>query len=103
MVLTSGIHAGSLPPGVAFLPKPWQPFNVLVVAVARPGGIDVARQRLTPERCRRTIFSKSEKLVPMPPGMKVAGAFLQNHLKLGSRALEWRTLTSNKHLIYKLQ
>jgi hypothetical protein len=21
-----------LPPGVAFLPKPWQPFNVLVVA-----------------------------------------------------------------------
>ena len=37
MVLTSG-HSRErervcqLPPGVVFLPKPWQPFNVLVVA-----------------------------------------------------------------------
>ena len=37
MVLTSGHprerqRVCDLPPGVAFLPKPWQPFNVLVVA-----------------------------------------------------------------------
>jgi CheY-like chemotaxis protein len=37
IVLTSGHprerqRACQLPPGVAFLPKPWQPFNVLVVA-----------------------------------------------------------------------
>ena len=37
MVLTSGHpreheRVCELPPGVAFLPKPWQPFNVLVVA-----------------------------------------------------------------------
>jgi len=37
MVLTSGHprereRVRELPPGVAFLPKPWQPFNVLVVA-----------------------------------------------------------------------
>jgi len=37
MVLTSGHprereRVCKLPPGVAFLPKPWQPFNVLVVA-----------------------------------------------------------------------
>ena len=37
MVLTSGHprereRIRELPPGVAFLPKPWQPFNVLVVA-----------------------------------------------------------------------
>src|SRR6266436_10318186 len=34
MVLTSGHpreRVCKLPPGVAFLPKPWQPFNVLVV------------------------------------------------------------------------
>jgi CheY-like chemotaxis protein len=37
MVLTSGHprereRLRELPPGVAFMPKPWQPFNVLVVA-----------------------------------------------------------------------
>jgi hypothetical protein len=37
MVLTSGHprereRVCQLPPGVVFLPKPWQPFNVLVVA-----------------------------------------------------------------------
>ena len=37
MVLTSGHpreheRVCKLPPGVVFLPKPWQPFNVLVVA-----------------------------------------------------------------------
>jgi len=37
MVLTSGHprereRVRELPPGIAFLPKPWQPFNVLVVA-----------------------------------------------------------------------
>ena len=37
MVLTSGHprereRARELPPGVVFLPKPWQPFNVLMVA-----------------------------------------------------------------------
>jgi DNA-binding NtrC family response regulator len=37
MILTSGHplereRVCELPPGVAFLPKPWQPFNVLVVA-----------------------------------------------------------------------
>jgi hypothetical protein len=37
MVLTSGHprereRVCELPPGVAFLPKPWQPFNVLLVA-----------------------------------------------------------------------
>jgi DNA-binding NtrC family response regulator len=37
VVLTSGHprereRVCELPPGVAFLPKPWQPFNVLVVA-----------------------------------------------------------------------
>ena len=37
IVLTSGHprereRVCQLPPGVAFLPKPWQPFNVLVVA-----------------------------------------------------------------------
>ena len=35
MVLTSGHpreHLRELPPGVAYLPKPWQPLNVLVVA-----------------------------------------------------------------------
>jgi DNA-binding NtrC family response regulator len=35
VVLTSGHpreHIRELPPGVAYLPKPWQPLNVLVVA-----------------------------------------------------------------------
>ena len=37
IVLTSGHprereRVCHLPPGVAFLPKPWQPFNVLVIA-----------------------------------------------------------------------
>jgi hypothetical protein len=53
MVLTSGHprereRVRELPPGIAFLPKPWQPFNVLVIAEealaygqgnARSGGI----------------------------------------------------------------
>jgi DNA-binding NtrC family response regulator len=35
IVLTSGHpreHVRELPPGVAYLPKPWQPLNVLVIA-----------------------------------------------------------------------
>jgi DNA-binding NtrC family response regulator len=35
MVLTSGHpreHVGQLPPGVAYMPKPWQPLNVLMAA-----------------------------------------------------------------------
>ena len=35
MVLTSGHpceRAGDLPPGVGFMPKPWQPINVLIAA-----------------------------------------------------------------------
>ncbi len=40
MVLTSGHpreheRVRELPPGVAFLPKPWQPFNVLVASMCR--------------------------------------------------------------------
>ena len=48
VVLTSG-HPRELPPGVAYLPKPWQPLNVLVVAEqalargARNGGSQVVR------------------------------------------------------------
>ena len=35
VILTSGHpreHVGKLPPGVAYMPKPWQPLNVLIVA-----------------------------------------------------------------------
>jgi DNA-binding response OmpR family regulator len=35
MALTSGVprdHLRELPPGVAYIPKPWQPLNVLMVA-----------------------------------------------------------------------
>jgi CheY-like chemotaxis protein len=35
VILTSGHpreHVGKLPPGVAYLPKPWQPLNVLIAA-----------------------------------------------------------------------
>jgi hypothetical protein len=32
--------------------------------------------------------------------MKIV-AFSQTHLNLGSRPIEWRTLTSNKHLLYQ--
>ena len=35
MVLTSGRpceRAGDLPPGVGYMPKPWQPLNVLMIA-----------------------------------------------------------------------
>jgi DNA-binding NtrC family response regulator len=35
VVLTSGYpreHIGKLPPGVGYMPKPWQPFNVLALA-----------------------------------------------------------------------
>src|SRR5712671_5799221 len=35
VILTSGHpreHVGQLPPGVAYMPKPWQPLNVLIVA-----------------------------------------------------------------------
>jgi hypothetical protein len=35
MILTSGHpreHVGKLPPGVAYMPKPWQPLNVLIAA-----------------------------------------------------------------------
>src|SRR2546421_12274010 len=35
VILTSGHpreHVGKLPPGVAYMPKPWQPLNVLIAA-----------------------------------------------------------------------
>ena len=35
VILTSGDsreRAGHLPPGVAYMPKPWQPLNVLIAA-----------------------------------------------------------------------
>jgi CheY-like chemotaxis protein len=35
VILTSGYpleRVGKLPPGVAYMPKPWQPFNVLIAA-----------------------------------------------------------------------
>ncbi|MGA7489024.1 MAG: response regulator [Xanthobacteraceae bacterium] len=35
VVLTSGYprqHVGELPPGVGYMPKPWQPLNVLIAA-----------------------------------------------------------------------
>jgi DNA-binding NtrC family response regulator len=33
VVLTSGYpHEGELPPGVGYMPKPWQPLNVLIAA-----------------------------------------------------------------------
>jgi hypothetical protein len=35
MVLTSGYpreHVGELPPRVGYMPKPWQPLNVLIAA-----------------------------------------------------------------------
>jgi DNA-binding NtrC family response regulator len=44
MVLTSGHpreHVGQLPPGVAYMPKPWQPLNILMAAeraLASPPG-----------------------------------------------------------------
>ena len=36
MILTSGHpceRSGELPPGITYMPKPWQPLNVLVAAV----------------------------------------------------------------------
>ena len=38
VILTSGHpreHVGKLPPGVAYMPKPWQPLNVLIGACDR--------------------------------------------------------------------
>ena len=32
VILTSGHPLGELPPGVAYMPKPWQPLNVLIAA-----------------------------------------------------------------------
>jgi hypothetical protein len=35
VILTSGLPrecVGELPPGVAYMPKPWQPLNVLMAA-----------------------------------------------------------------------
>ncbi len=63
VVLTSGHprereRVCELPPGVAFLPKPWQPFNVLVVAeeaLAHAQGNRSSRRRLLPKQATQRI------------------------------------------------
>jgi len=52
MVLTSGHpreRVGQLPPGVAYMRKPWQPLNVLIAAeralASPPGRIDETKPR----------------------------------------------------------
>jgi hypothetical protein len=62
VILTSGHpreRVGELPPGVAYMPKPWQPLNVLIAAEHSISGVMGGCARAEPRLERSNDAAKS--------------------------------------------
>jgi DNA-binding NtrC family response regulator len=85
VILTSGHpreRVGELPPGVAYMRKPWRPLNVLIAAEqALPLGCDApALTQFAPSRCRDQL--------PKRPVMQSPGITLSFHREMANSSRE---------------